>query len=127
MTHDVSSIGTPATRCSTLWLLVVVSLFHAASGSSSADTLRQSWALAPGDRPYVTGGNLERGIAYNPVSKNVLLLGRALGPTVYVLSSVDGSDGSETTGEPRALSPLDANGENAILGGTFTLNLVGVA
>ena len=41
-----------------------------------ADTLTQTWAVVPGDRVYVTGvgSNLERGLAYNPVTRKVLLL-----------------------------------------------------
>jgi hypothetical protein len=52
---------------------------------------------------------------------------RAGGPKVYVLKGSDGTDGSAETGEPRALSPLDETGEGPIVGGTFTLNLVGAA
>lgn len=90
-----------------------------------ADTLTPLWSIAPDERLYVTTANLERGIAYNPLSKNVLLLSRAGGAKVYVLNGTDGSDGSAETGEPRALSIFDENGESPITGGTFPLNLVG--
>ncbi len=112
---------------SSLWLVRAlgawVPLWFA--GSLRADSLVQQWVLAPDERPYVTVGNNERGIAYNPVSKKVLLLGRAGGPKVWVLDAATGADGSEAGADARFLSPLDANGESPIAGGTFTLNLVG--
>lgn len=97
------------------------------AASAHADTLTQRWSITADERLYVTTANQERGVALNPVTKNVLLLSRAGGPKVYVLSSADGSDGSEATGEPRTLSLLDESGETPISGGTFTLNLVGAA
>jgi len=92
-----------------------------------ADSLVPLWSIAPGDRPYVATANQERGIALNPVSKNVLLLSRALSPNVYILDGADGSDGSAETGEPRTLSLTDEAGENPVAGGSFSLNLVGAA
>jgi hypothetical protein len=107
-------------------LLVSVLAWGAAAGAR-ADSVTQRWAIAPDERPYVTTGNLERGIGYNPVTKNVLLVGRFGGPKVYVLNSADGGDGSADTGEPRVLSLIDEAGEGLLVGGTFTLNLVGGA
>jgi hypothetical protein len=107
-------------------LLVSVLAWGAAAGAR-ADSVTQRWAIAPDERPYVTTGNLERGIGYNPVTKNVLLLGRFGGPKVYVLNAADGGDGSVDTGEPRVLSLIDEAGEGPVVGGTFTLNLVGGA
>ncbi len=79
-----------------------------------------------GDRDYVTTGNTERGVAINPVTQNVLLVGRAGSPQVYVLSGADGSDGSAELGLPRTLSQNDADGNPAVAGGFFTLNLAAV-
>lgn len=95
-------------------------------GGASADTLATRWAVAPGERLYVATGNTERGLAYNPKTGNLLLVGRAEGPKVYVLRGSDGTDGVEELGEPRVLNPLDEVGDPVISGGTFTLNLVGV-
>ncbi len=94
-----------------------------------ADTLAPLWSVNPGDRDYVATGNTERGIAFNPVSGNLLLVGRQGGPNVYVLNGATGADGSEdpNLGVPRVLSQTDADGNPVISGGTFTLNLVGVA
>lgn len=89
-----------------------------------ADSLQQLWAIAPGDRTYVTTGNTERGVTINPVTGNALLLSRAGGPQVYVLSWAEGSDGTDELGYPRTLSQYDPDGYPAISGGYFTLNLV---
>ncbi|MGE3309517.1 MAG: immunoglobulin domain-containing protein [Limisphaerales bacterium] len=108
-------------------LAIVAVLVAFAPRPALADSLVPLWSVAPDERFYVGTANLERGIAFNPVSKNVLLVSRAAGPKVHVLRGTDGSDGSEETGEPRILSPLDETGEGPINGGTFTLNLVGAA
>ncbi|MFM8420816.1 MAG: immunoglobulin domain-containing protein [Verrucomicrobiota bacterium] len=92
-----------------------------------ADNLVEVWRIAPGDRPYVSTGNTERGAAINPANGSVLLLGRAGGPKVYVLDGATGDDGSGASGAPRTLLATDANGDAIISGGTFTLNLVGAA
>ncbi len=92
-----------------------------------ADSLLELWKIAPGDQAYMTTGNTERGVAINPVTGSVLLLSRAGGPQVYVLNGNDGSDGSAELGAPRTLSPMDAEGNFPIAGGTFSLNLVAVA
>lgn len=92
-----------------------------------ADSLTELWRIAPEDRVYVTTANLERGVAFDPVSQRVLLLSRAGGPNIYVLDKATGGDGSDELGEPRRLSTQDENGEFPISGGTFALNLVGAA
>ncbi len=99
----------------------------AAGAGLRADALLEVWKIAPGDRPYVTTGNTERGVTINPATGNVLFLSRAGGPQVYVLNGTDGSDGSAELGAPRTLSPMDADGGFPIAGGTFALNLVGAA
>lgn len=104
---------------------VAVAFAAGAGLHTSADTLSPLWSIAPDERPYVTTGNTERGLAHNPATGNVLLLSRAGSPRVYVLQGSDGSDRSEELGEPLALSTFDENGENPIAGGTFSLNLVG--
>lgn len=98
-----------------------------ASLTLPADTLSSVWSIAPDERPYVTTGNTERGLALNPDTGNLLLLGRAGSPQVYVLDPATGSDGSEETGSPRSLNVQDENFESIITGGTFPLNLVGAA
>ena len=74
------------------------------------------WTLAPGDRPYLTTGNAERGLSYNPANGNLLLVGRSGSPTVYVLDAATGAD----------LHALD-NGSGVVSGGIYDMNLIGVA
>jgi hypothetical protein len=93
----------------------------------TADSLTELWKIAPDERSYVTTGNTERGIALNPANGNVLLLGRAGGPQIYVLNGEDGNDGSAELGIPKTLLQTDLNGESIMSGGTFPLNLVGAA
>jgi len=79
--------------------------------------LQPLWSVAPGIRPYVTTGNTERGMAYNPVTGHVLLVSRATAtPTIAIL------DG--TTGADLGTLPYDAG---LITGGTFPINMIGVA
>lgn len=107
-------------------LLPILGILYFAS-SVWADSLLKLWQIAPGDQPYMTTGNTERGVAINPATGNVLLLSRAGGPQVYVLNGDDGSDGSAELGAPRTLSQADADGNFPIAGGTFSLNLVAAA
>jgi GH43 family beta-xylosidase len=75
------------------------------------------WTLAPDQRYYLTTNLTERGLAYNPVSKNLLVLSRAANTTnIYVLSGETGAD----------LYPLSLD-TNVVTGGTYPLNLVGIA
>src|SRR5690606_691963 len=48
------------------------------------------WQLAPGDLPFLTTGNTERGLAYNKVSGHLLVISRTSGANVHVL---DGDTG----------------------------------
>lgn len=74
------------------------------------------WNLGPGARSYLTTGNTERGLAFNPANGHLLLVSRAVASSVYVLNSTNGAD----------LHTLN-NGAGIIAGGTYPVNLVGVA
>lgn len=73
------------------------------------------WSLAPGSRPYLTAsGNNQRGMAYNPVTGHLVVVNRAGGVSVNLIDAATGADrGTMST--------------NGISGGTFALNMVGVA
>ena len=81
-----------------------------------ADELSLKWNLPPGSTSFLATDNAQRGAAYNPVSDNVLVVSRTEESAIYVLA---GSDGSE-------LYTLD-NDPSIITGGTFILNMIGVA
>jgi hypothetical protein len=79
--------------------------------------LQPLWSLAPGLRPYLTTGNTERGMAYNPMTGHVLLVSRAGSvPTVAVLDGTTGAD----VGTLKYDAAL-------ITGGTFPVSMIGVA
>jgi len=67
--------------------------------------------LQPGSSTYLGTGNLERGLAYNPATGNLILCSRAVAPGLRILNGATGAD----------LGGLDTTG---VAGGTFTLNLV---
>jgi len=71
--------------------------------------------FAPGESgaTYLTTGNTERGLAYNPVSGDLLLAGRAGGSAVRVLDPATGA----------ATGALDLTG---VAGGTFAVNMLSV-
>jgi uncharacterized lipoprotein YddW (UPF0748 family) len=75
------------------------------------------WQIATTDeRNYITTGSTERGLAFNPVTGNLLVVSRAGGTGVYVLNSTNGAD--------RHSLHL---GSGLISGGTFAVNMIGVA
>lgn len=75
------------------------------------------WNLPPGARPYLNTDGSQRGLSFNPANGNLLVVSRPSGVAgIFVLNSADGAD----------LHTLD-NGVGIISGGTFALNLVGVA
>lgn len=73
--------------------------------------------IAPGTHPYVSTGNTERGLAYNPTTGNLILVARqnvsGVSNNVRVLSGATGAD----------LVGLDNTG---LSGGTFLVNMVDV-
>lgn len=97
-------------------LLTACLLLSTPGLDTNADELRLKWNLPPGSKDFLATDNAQRGAAYNPASDNVLVVSRTGETTVYVLSGADGSE----------LYTLD-NDPSIIKGGTFTLNLVGVA
>ncbi len=73
--------------------------------------------IAPGSTPYLTTGNTERGISYNPATGNVLVVARQnVGGVSNNVHVIDGATGA-------GLYQLDNTG---ISGGTFAINMVDV-
>src|SRR5438309_1171195 len=73
-------------------ILVVLALGTAFPGSTRADDFQPLWKLGPGDRPYLTTDNTQRGVAYNPVTGHVLLVNRSGGTSVPILDAQTGAD-----------------------------------
>lgn len=79
------------------------------------EVLTPIWTLAPGERPYMTTDNNQRGIAYNPANDHLLLVSRSPSNAVHVL------DGA--TGDYLHSLTIDTN---VIRGGTIVLNMIAV-
>jgi len=54
--------------------------------------LNQIWSIAPGQRTYITSGDLQRGIAYNPVTDSVLVVNRSGALSVNRVSASTGAN-----------------------------------
>ena len=92
------------------------SLLIALGATSACAQLQMDplWSIAPGQRSYITSGDLQRGIAYNPVTDSVLIVNRNGGLSVNRVAGATGAD----------LGTLNVTG---ITGGTAALNMIGVA
>jgi hypothetical protein len=77
----------------------------------NTEQMTNLWSLAPGDRPYLSTANTERGIGFNSTTTNLLLVSRTPSLQVVVLNAL--------TGEERHF--LDVSG---VVDGTFALNHV---
>lgn len=102
-------------------------LVAAAAININADTLELAWQLQPGgtvERPltWLTTGNTERGLAFNPVTKHLLVVSRAGGLNVRILDAATGAD-ITVEGDPSTPKTLDVTG---ISGGTFAASMIGV-
>lgn len=99
-------------------LLFLASTATAQATMTPLATFGSGGWIAPGASPYVTIGNTERGLAYNPITGNLVLVSRAnvtgVSNNVRVIDGMTGAD----------LFGLDPTG---IAGGTFAVNMVGVA
>ena len=74
------------------------------------------WHLSPGDRPYLTSDNNQRGLAYNPATTNLVMVSRSISNAIYVLDSKTGAHLRTLNTDPTIIS-----------GGFFAVNMIGVA
>ena len=76
------------------------------------------WNLVPGDRTYIGTGSTERGLAYDPLSKQLLLASRSPSESLVALDPQTGAEEYF----------LNVTGVGATISGSYLgLNLVGVA
>jgi len=75
------------------------------------------WQLTPGSRSYLTSDNTQRGMAFNALSNHLLIVNRAVAPSINVLDAATGNN----------LTNLDLTGVGGQSGETFPINMVGVA
>ncbi|MBM3882320.1 MAG: DUF4623 domain-containing protein [Verrucomicrobia bacterium] len=98
-----------------LALVRVVAVTGVASSLAQGIELRPLWSLAPGDTPFLTANDTERGLAYNPATGQLLVASRAAAePNIYRLDPATGG----------TIAALDMTG---ISGGTFAVNMIGAA
>jgi hypothetical protein len=109
-----------------LLLLLTVSLLP----GLRADRTELLWQKLPGDYLWLggAGSNTERGIAYNPITKHVLVVHRNSGDAVLGVYIVDAETGDEIPSEadPLLAKTLDLTDVAGGAGG-FPLNMIGVA
>jgi len=76
--------------------------------------LTDMWNLLPGDQPYLSLYNYQRGLAYNPTTTNLVLANRNGGTSVVVLNALTGN-------QQNALNVAGATN------GALAVDMVGVA
>ena len=93
MRHPVTPVRT---ACLLAAGVAVLSLSGSWCSKANAQTLSalttfgsNGW-LAPGSNPYVTTGNFERGMGWNPVTKNIVLPSRSGGNFVAIINGATG-------------------------------------
>lgn len=99
--------------CVTLCLAALNSIQAATMSALTSFGGGDGW-IAPGELPKLGSADLERGMAYNPATNNVLFVSRNAGVFVEVLDGQTGAD----------VGNLNTTG---ITGGTFALSTIGVA
>jgi hypothetical protein len=63
------------------------------NGSSAVAAAQ--WKLAPGSRPYLSVNDTERGLAYDPVLNQLILVSRTLTNGIHILDADTGADNGE--------------------------------
>jgi hypothetical protein len=111
---------------------VVCAVVASVHGAASAAVLSDAplWEARVGDAtyPFITTGNTERGLAYNPATGNVLVASRAAGNDgVYVLNGQTGAvvgklNTAGITGGTFGFSMLGVGGDGAIYTANLTTN-----
>lgn len=86
----------------------------------TTSVLTSAWRILPGERDTINTDSTQRGLAFNPVSGNLLYVSRSGGNFVVV---VDPSTGAEK----HRLTTTDTDGFNVVAGGTLPANMIGVA
>ena len=81
---------------------------------SPLTTFGSSGWLAPGSNPYVTTGNFERGMGWNPVTKNLVVPSRSGGNFVAIINGTTGA----------VVKTMDTTG---VSGGTLAMMGAGVS
>lgn len=82
--------------------------------------LTPAWRILAGERSTINTDSTQRGLAFNPVSGNVLYVSRSGSNIVAVLDAATGA-------EKHRLATTDGDGFSVITGATIPVNMIGVA
>ncbi len=82
--------------------------------------LTPAWRILAGERSTINTDSTQRGLAFNPVSGNVLYVSRSGSNIVAVLDAATGT-------EKHRLATTDGEGFSVITGATIPVNMIGVA
>jgi len=82
--------------------------------------LTPAWRVLAGERDSINTDSTQRGLAFNPVSGNVLYVSRSGSNIVAVLDAATGA-------EKHRLATTDSEGFSVITGATIPVNMIGVA
>ena len=89
------------------------------------------WNLLPGDRVYLGTGYTERGIAFNGLTTNLLLVSRSPAPSIVVLEPQTGAEkyfmnvagvNSDNPGVSLGLNSAGVAGDGAVYAGSVSVN-----
>jgi hypothetical protein len=82
--------------------------------------LTPAWRILAGERDTINTDSTQRGLAFNPVSGNLLYVSRSGSNIVAVLDAATGA-------EKHRLATTDGEGFSVITGATIPVNMIGVA
>jgi len=114
MRHTVATTRTTFLTAALAILAVACGSEAFAQTLSPLTTFGSSGWLAPGSNPYVTTGNFERGLGWNPVTKNLVLPSRNGGNFVAIINGTTGA----------VVKTMDTTG---VSGGTLAMMGAGVS
>jgi hypothetical protein len=104
-----------------LFVISFATALLALSSRAQNLSLSNAWSISGGQAAFVTTSNTERGIAYNPQTKHVLVVSRASGlPTSPAIMVLDSATGAVVTN--LSTTGILTSGT----GITFSANLIGV-
>lgn len=124
-TTNSLSLGAADLAESGTYQLIVTNLYGSATSSLASVTVlpggyssvaTQIWTLAPGSRDYLTTTDTQRGMAYDAISKRLVLVSRAPTNGVHLLDAATGAD----------LGDMDQSFSSSG-SGTFQINMAAVA
>ncbi len=127
-TTNVYSINSVQATNVGVYTLITTNLYGAVTNSVSLSTVLPNgasalttnlWSLAPGSRTYLTTGDTQRGLAFDPILTNLVLVSRSTTNGVHLLTAATGADAGEMDlSYMQTLTPIP---------GTYQMNACGVA